>query len=314
MKKQSFFALTCGLAAALAFGLIIGADKMRAQPDEPKAGEAPKEGDRTKEFVAAFNRGDAKALAGFWAPDGTYVDQDGVEVKGRDALEKMYENLCAEMKGAKLAITVTSTRTLAPTVTIQEGLSEVKPADGGPPSLANFSAVLVKKDDVWYLESLRESGVAPPSNAERFADLDWLIGDWVGENEKGVSATDSFDWAENRNFIVSSFTTTMNGVPVSGGTRWIAWDAAAKQIRSWSFYSGGGFSEGTWTKNGNSWTIQTTGTTAAGKKVVAANIVTKIDADHAIWQPTKVSVDDQALPNPAPVRLKRVKENEQPAP
>jgi uncharacterized protein (TIGR02246 family) len=312
MKKQSFFALSCGLAAALVLGLIIGVDKMRGQSDEPRAGEAPKDGKRTQEFIAAFNRGDAKALAGFWAPDGTYVDHDGIQVKGRDALEKMYQELFAEMKGAKLSITVTSNQMLAPTVAIEEGLSELKPADGGPPSLASFSAVLVKKDDIWYLESLRESGVTPPSNAEHFADLDWLIGAWVGENEKGLSGTDSFDWVENQNFIVSSFATTMNGVPVTGGTRWIAWDAAAKQIRSWSFYSGGGFSEGTWTKNGNSWTIQTTGTTVAGKKVSATNILTKVDADHATWQPTKVTVDDQAVPNPAPVKLKRVKEDKQP--
>ena len=83
-------------------------------------------------------------------------------------------------------------------------------------------ALVVQKDDVWYLDSLRESGVKPPSHAQHFAELDWLIGDWVGENNKGASGTDSFEWAENQNFIVSSFATTLDGVPVSGGSRWIA--------------------------------------------------------------------------------------------
>jgi uncharacterized protein (TIGR02246 family) len=313
MMKRNFSGLACGLCAALALGLIIGVGKMNAKPGEPKRLDAPKGSQRAQEFVEAFNRGDAKACASFWAPDANYVDPDGVEVKGRDALEKMYRDLFAEMKGAKLSITVTSSRSPTPDVTIEEGTSVLKPAEGGPPSVSNFSAVLVKKDDVWSIESLRESGATPPSNAEHFADLDWLIGDWVGENEKGLSATDSFDWADNRNFIVSSFATTLDGVPVAGGKRWIGWDAVNKQTRSWSFYSGGGFAEGVWTKNGNTWTSKSTATTAAGKKISATQILTKVDDDHATWQATRVTVDGESVPDPAPVKFKRVKEEQQPA-
>ncbi len=310
MKKPKAFALTCCVLAAVTCGLILGMGRMNAGTDEPKAN--PADSKRAQEFIAAFNRGDAKALAAFWMPDGTYVDQDGVEVKGREALEKMYEHLFAELKGAKLAITPTSTRVLAPGVTIEEGISQLSTADGGPPSLARFSAVLVKKDDAWYVDSLRESGVKPPSNAEHFADLEWMIGDWVGENDKGPSGADSFDWAENQNFIVSSFASTLDGVPVAGGTRWIAWDAANKQIRSWSFYSGGGFSEGVWTKSGaNSWTIKSTATTGAGKKASGTQILTKVDADHVTWQSTNITVDGQSMADLPLVKFKRIKEEQQ---
>jgi hypothetical protein len=47
----------------------------------------------------------------------------------------MYESLFAEMKGAKLAINVQSSRLLAPGVAIEEGISELKQAEGGPPAL-----------------------------------------------------------------------------------------------------------------------------------------------------------------------------------
>jgi hypothetical protein len=97
---------------------------------------------------------------------------------------------------------------------------------------------------------------------------------------------------------------------VAGGTRWIAWDAANKQIRSWSFYSGGGFAEGVWTNNGNTWTIKASGTTAAGKKVTGTQILTKVDADHATWQPTMVTIDGQSIPDPPVVKFKRVKEEQ----
>jgi uncharacterized protein (TIGR02246 family) len=310
MKQRKHYAFTCCALVALALGIMLGAGKMTAGPNDPKTKERPEEGKRVQEFIEAFNRGDAKACASFWTPDGSYVDQDGAEVKGREALEKMYQTLFSDVKGAKLAIKTTSTRQLAPGVAIEEGVSELTLPEG-PPSLARFTAVVVQKDDVWYLDSLRESGVKPPSNAEHFRDLEWLIGDWAGENTKGPSGTDSFEWAENQNFLVSAFATTVDGVPVSGGTRWIGWDAAAKQIRSWSFYSGGGFAEGIWTRNDNgSWTIQSTGTTHEGKKVIATHVLTKADPDHAAWQAIKVTVDGQEMAAPPTIKFKRVKEEQ----
>jgi len=39
-----------------------------------------------KAFVDAFEKGDAKAVAAFWAEDGDYVDLDGRELVGRPAI------------------------------------------------------------------------------------------------------------------------------------------------------------------------------------------------------------------------------------
>jgi uncharacterized protein (TIGR02246 family) len=314
MRKWRWFGLALGLVVILAVGLILGVGKVATQADEPpKGAEVPGKGQRSQEFVAAFNKGDAKAVAGFWTPDGDYIDQDGRHYKGRAAIEKLFAKLFAEQKGAKLTVTVTSARMVGTDLALEDGITEVAPADGGPPSAARFSAVLVKKEGAWYFESVRESDAVPPSHAEHFEPLEWLIGDWTGESEKGESATASYEWAENDNFIVGSFATTLNGVPVVGGDQWIGWDAVDKQIRSWSFYSGGGFSESTWTKDGEKWTIKTTAKTGDGKKVSMTNVLTKVDADHLSWQATKVSVDGKSVPDGALVKMKRVKE-EQPKP
>jgi uncharacterized protein (TIGR02246 family) len=293
-----------GLAATLAFGLALAVGRMPADQDLAKTAE---KGQRAQEFIAAFNSGDAKAVAGFWTPDGDYVDQVGHQFKGRPALEKLYEKVFAERKGAKLVIHVTAARLVTPDVAIEDGTTEVTAADGGPPTVAQFSAVLVKKDGVWYFESVRDSIAHPPSNAAHFEDLEWLIGEWTGEAEKGESGTASYAWAENQNFIVSSFATTQNGIPVVGGTQWIGWDAVDKQIRSYSFYSGGGIGEAIWTKDGDKWLLKTTAKTAAGKKVSATNIVTKVDADHMTWQVTQLIVDGKSMPDVAPIKMKRVK-------
>lgn len=306
MRKWSLLVFISGLAAALAVVPWVG--KMPARAEERKAeGEAaPGKSKRAQAFLEAFNKGDAKAVAEFWTPEGDYVDEVGHRYKGRTAIEKLYEKVFAARKGAKLSIIVTSARHVTPDVAIEDGITEVTEPDGGPPTAAAFSAVLVKKDGEWYFESVRESFVRPPSNADHFEDLAWLIGDWAGET-KGESGTASYSWAENQNFIVSRFATTLNGIPVVGGTQWIGWDAIEKQVRSWTFYSGGGFGEAVWTKEGDRWTIKTTARLANGKKASATNVLTRRDADHLTWQVTELTVDGMSMPDPAPLKLKRVK-------
>ena len=315
MKTRDRLGLALGLAAIVAAGGFFATGKRPAgaeeqQPKEkeqqPKDSEQPAK-DRRAEFIAAFNKGDAKAVAAFWTEDATYVDQLGREYKGRAAIEKQYRKAFALSKGAKLTIHVTSAKQVSPDVALEEGITEVAPAEGGLGTTARFSAVLVKKDGAWYLQSVRDSVAHPPSNAEHLEGLEWLIGEWAGEAEKGESAVATYDWAENQNFIVSSFATTLDGVPVVGGTQWIGWDAIDKQVRSWSFYSRGGFGEATWTKDGNSWSLKTTARTADGKKASATNIMTKTDDDHMTWQMTKLTVGGESLPDPRPVKMKRVK-------
>jgi uncharacterized protein (TIGR02246 family) len=306
--------LTHGKAHSIDLRSEFGAVREAARINEPgKLETGPAKGKRAQEFIAAFNKGDAKAVAAFWAPDGTYVDQVGREYKGRAAIQKLYEKVFPEQKGAKLAIYVLSAKMLSPDVGIEDGITEVTPAEGGPGSTARFSAVVVKKDGEWYFESVHESIASPPSNAEHFDDIDWLIGRWATEADKGTgeAMTASYSWAENRNFIVSTFATTLGGVPVTGGTQWIAWDAVEKRIRSWTFYSGGGIGEASWTKEGNSWSVATTARTADGKRVSATNVITKIDADNATWQMTKLTVDGKEMPDPKPVKLKRVRSEKQ---
>jgi uncharacterized protein (TIGR02246 family) len=306
MATRKVLALALGLAATLAIGQFVAIGRGAGEKDDKAKGEAaPGKGRRAKEFIAAFEKGDAKAVAAFWTENADYTDETGREFKGRAAIEKMYEKFFANNKGMKLNIIVTSARMVGTDVALEDGITEITPAEGGLPSSARFSAVLVKKDGEWYFESVRDSVPHPPSNAEHFENLEWLLGDWTGEADKGESMKAAFAWAENRNFIVSPFATTLNGVPVAGGTQWIGWDAVDKQIRSWSFYSGGGVGEAVWTHDGPHWSIKVTARTRDGKKVTATNILTKVDDDHCTWQMTKLTVDGERQSDPKPVKLKR---------
>src|SRR5438046_1613232 len=110
MKKRKWFALAFGLTAVVAFGLVLWIGNMSAQAGgpAPKGGETLGKGKRAQEFIAAFNKGDAKAIASFWTPDGDFTDQDGNKYKGRKAIENLYAKAFGSEKGAKLTITVTS--------------------------------------------------------------------------------------------------------------------------------------------------------------------------------------------------------------
>ncbi|QJW98575.1 YybH family protein [Frigoriglobus tundricola] len=263
---------------------------------------------RAEAFVEAFHSGDAKRVAAFWAADGDYTDLTGKRLTGRDALEKSFAAFFEANKGAKLRIEIESLRFVTPEVAIEDGVTAVLAPDGGPPSRAKYTIVHVKKDGTWFLGSVRESVYTPPSNAEHLNGLEGLIGSWAAEDGGGGEvARVSFEWAENQNFITSTFTTTFKNISVGGGTQWVGWDAAAKTVRSWSFHANGGFGEGTWARDGKTWTVKTAAVLPDGKKATATEVITLIDADTVGLAAKDRTVDGKPVPDVKEVKLKRVK-------
>jgi uncharacterized protein (TIGR02246 family) len=295
-----------GILALLAMTFLLAAPQGAAQPGKNDPKEEAVLLKKAEAFVEAFHKGDAKALAAFWAPDGDYTDQTGQHLKGRKAIEKTFADFFAENKGMKLRINIHALRFLTPDVAVEDGTTEVIPPEGGPPSRARYTIVHVKKDGKWHLESVREAPFATPTNYEHLRELEWAIGTWAAEQGKGEVARVSFSWSENQNFILSSFTTTFKNISIGGATQWIGWDPAAKQIHSWTFETGGGFGEGMWTRDGNKWIIKSTAILKDGKKMTATNIVTRIDADTMSWQAKDRTTDGKAMPDSMEIKLKRV--------
>src|SRR5439155_26628081 len=132
-------------------------------------------------------------------------------------------------------------------------------------------------------------------------------GEWAGEAQEGGTERLSVDWAENQNFLVATFSTTVKDVPVGSATQWIGWDPLDKRIRSWVFDAAGGFGEGSWTRDGKRWVLKTNSVLQDGKKAAATYHVTHIDADTISLQARDRSVEGKAVPDKPEVRLKRVK-------
>jgi uncharacterized protein (TIGR02246 family) len=258
-------------------------------------------------FVAAFHKADAKALAAFWTPDGDYTTVTGRRMSGREEIEKVYRLFFADHKNLKVRIDSESLRFIAPDVAIEEGISEVFSSDGGPPSRARFKNIHVKKQDQWFLSSVQDSPHTPPTNAEHLRSLQWMIGEWASEPDKGKVERVAWAWTGNQNFVVGSFSTTFKSASMSGAKQWIGWDPTAQRIRSWIFDDSGAFGEGTWSRDREKWSIKTTSVLQDGKKATASFIIAPIDADTITLQVKDRSIGGRSMPDIPELKLKRVK-------
>ena len=295
------------LSAALAAAAGLGARPASAADPVDKAKEEAAIQRSAEAFVEAFNKADAKAVAGFFTEDGDMVDREGHTVKGRKAIEATYKKFFADAKGAKLFIRIASMRVARPDLAYEDGETEIVLPDG-PPAASRYTVVHVKQDGQWMIDSVREATAVPPNNAEHLEGLAFLIGDWTEDVEKGGNAKASYVWNESQNFIVNTFDVTMQDIPVAGGKQIIGWDAAAKKPRAWAFFFNGGFAESVWTPDGdNKFKIAVTGQTRDGIKATATNVLTKIDDDHFSFQFIDRTVDGKPLADDKPVKMKRVK-------
>src|SRR5262245_57316997 len=124
MRKQPLWFLPF---AALMFSLAAGPGP--AGPPEGNAKDKEAIAKNAEAFVEAFHKGDAKALAAFWTPEGEYTLQSGRSLKGREAIEKAFQSFFAENKDLKVRIESDSLRFVAPEVAIEDGTTFVLPAD-----------------------------------------------------------------------------------------------------------------------------------------------------------------------------------------
>jgi hypothetical protein len=86
------------------------------QPTVQSSSEYQAAEDQFRKYQEAYDRGDAKTLASFYAEDVDYIDQDGVEVKGRGEMEKLFMENFQANPGAKIAITIEEVKPLTPDV------------------------------------------------------------------------------------------------------------------------------------------------------------------------------------------------------
>jgi uncharacterized protein (TIGR02246 family) len=288
-------------SALLAILCLIGTASAADQAADEAAIRA-----NAEKFVQAYNRRDARTMAGMWSPEAVYMDPaTGEGVVGREAIAKQYDYTFAGAEDARLNVTIDSIEFVSPNVAVEKGVALVTYKDSEPEK-TTYTAVHVKRDGQWLLDRVAEAEIPPPppSNYENLKELEWMIGSWIDEAEGATIHTDC-EWTKNRNFMTRSFAIAIGDEVDMAGMQIIGWDPAAKQIRSWVFDSDGTFGEGKWNHKGNRWLIQQVGTLPDGKKTTATNIITQLDDDTCTWQSIDRTVNGEVLPNVEEVMIVR---------
>jgi uncharacterized protein (TIGR02246 family) len=276
-------------------------------PNDPKTAEDEKAiHSNQAAYVKAFNAGDAKGTAGFWALDGEFVDADGKSFKGRSAIEKEFASFFAESKALQLEVSTDSIRFVSPGVALESGTSRVTHGSDGAWNVASYQIVYTKRDGRWQFASVRELARVPSSNYEQLRDLEWLVGNWAAKSGSR-SLQLSCEWTGKRNFLLRRYVFKDNDSAARTGIQIIGWDPVAGAIRSWIFDSDGGFGSERWTKDGKRWVLEASGVARDGAEITATNIVTPIDHDNFNWQSVKRGLNQVRLPDTAIIKATRIK-------
>jgi uncharacterized protein (TIGR02246 family) len=254
---------------------------------------------RIEQYVEAYNKHDAEGLGNLWADDAVYLNREtGAPIEGRPAIAAMFAEMFKSGEASQLSVNVQSIRLITPDVAIEDGAAEITP-ESGEPERSAYTAIHVKKDGNWFLNSVRETDTPTPAaekEPQELSQLAWMVGDWVDQDENAAVHTHC-DWAKNKHFLTSNFSVSVDGQVDFEGTQVIGWDPAAGQIRSWVFDSDGGFGEGVWQRVGNEWIVETTSTMSDGSSGSAKNVYTPVDENSFKWKSVDRQVNGEAQPD-----------------
>jgi uncharacterized protein (TIGR02246 family) len=250
--------------------------------------------DQFRKYQQAYDRGDAKTLTSFYAEDIDYIDQDGVETKGRGEMEKLFAENFQANPGAKINITMEEVKSLTPDVQVNRGVATVT-ATSGLTESTRYAAVLAKKNDGWQICQLTETAAPAPSAFSQLEALKWLIGNW--ENKDADQTVESkVESAGDKNFLVRTF--KLKGEETqTDGWEIVGWDPDRQQIRSWIFDSNGGFGESSWSYDGGHWLIRASNVLPDGSRSTAENVLTKVDDNKFTWESQNRTLDGESQPS-----------------
>lgn len=283
------------LTTGLAFAMLANFSLCAEEPSPEIAGLHK----TAEEFVTAFNKKDAGALAALFTEQGEITDiEPGDVISGRADIKAHYEEILATEDAPAVAVEVESVRIVAPGLAIEDGTVHFTPPGKDEPARSTtYTAVLHKSaSGAWQIASSRSLKDATDAPGQ-LADLaDGLKGDWTARKD-GLRIDLALGWDDTGTFVSGELLTTTPDAPSQTTTLRYGWDAAKKVITCWSFDSAGGFSKAEWTPIEMGWQIHTEGTTSSGETMSANQRLVFQDKDTLLWTAKDRLVDGESLPD-----------------
>lgn len=256
------------------------------------------------EYTETFSKKDPEQIASFWSPEATYVNPTkDLHLQGRERIAKEYKHLF-DKKADKLEIFLTSVTFPEPGKAIETGRYRISFSDGKASVENAFRAVMVHDGKKWLFQDVRQIPLETISpNAVHLKGLEWLIGDWIDQDDD-VTIETKTSWTF-QNFITQHWSMKLYDQDAIEGIQIIGWDPIRKNIRSWVYDSDGGFGEGEWYEKGKDWFVKMAYTLPNGQKSSSVQIYRKVDNSSYTWASEARDVNGEILPNIPPIKIVR---------
>ena len=256
------------------------------------------------DFAAAFNNRDSAAVAAHWTEDGEYISETGAVISGRKAIEDEYKATFAANPGLRIGIVIDALRLLSESAAIEDGHFTLDRGHTSSPISTRYTVVHVKVDGKWLMSTVRDTHVDIPLSTRNMADLEWLIGTWVAE-EQGSRNESICSWVANKSFVQRTYTVTHHDQSISSGIQLIGFNPQGGHIQSWNFSSDGGYAIGIWSPVENGWASEMQGTRADGQTTTATNLLNRLDDNAYAWKSIQRTVGGASLSDTDEVIYKR---------
>jgi len=120
-----------------------------------------------RKFNEAFNRFDAKQVAGCWTEDGTLITPSGEYGRGRSGVEAAYRHDCDTiLKGTTSTFSISSVRRLGSDLAFMDldhELRNFKMPDGSTGTMKLHTVILAKRSgNTWQWVDARPYAFVPP--------------------------------------------------------------------------------------------------------------------------------------------------------
>lgn len=265
------------VVAEEAVGTVVATVVAEAEPPAELVAAITREEEAT---VKAFNAGDAAALGALFMEQGELIDENGTLTSGRKAITELFQAFFQRFPQATLQMEITSLRKVGDDLAVEEGVRLITVEDGQTAAQLRYVAVRDKVGEAWPIASYREFADDPlPTPQEMLLPVSWLVGDWIDESPEGRTEV-SYRWSEDGNFLVGEYTLASGGAVVSKSAQRIGYDPVEGVLRSWTFDSDGGFSQGEWSAVETGWIVKSEATLPDGTTGSATVEITPVDDDH----------------------------------
>jgi hypothetical protein len=132
------------------------------------------------------------------------------------------------------------------------------------------------------LASLREA-LSQSQPLADLAELDWMVGRWIGEHDGTTYEIDA-RWNEPQTYLERTFSATRNGTVLLKAQQRIGVDPVDGRVKSWVHDAEGGHSEGAWSRQGESWVVETRGVAADGEDLRGTSVYTPEGKKQIRWE------------------------------